>query len=69
MKNNLVNFMFNNENKVVKENTLLTEILAIKKYKSVVVWVNGVKLTTEKKNSYTVRENDVIKVIHILGGG
>jgi sulfur carrier protein ThiS len=69
MKNKLIGYIFNKENEVVEENTLLTEILALKKYKSVVVWVNGVKLTTNKKHSYIIKESDEIKVMRILGGG
>lgn len=69
MKNNLVRFIFNKEIEVVQENTLLTEIIDRKKYKSVVVWVNGDKLTNNKKNNYIIKENDEIKVMRILGGG
>lgn len=69
MKNNLVRFIFNKEIEVVQENTLLTEIINRKKYKSVVVWVNGDKLTNNEKNNYIIKENDEIKVMRILGGG
>lgn len=69
MGNNLVKFMFNKENEIVEENTLLTDILTKKKYKSVVIWANDVKLSTNEKRSYIIKENDVIKAIRILSGG
>ncbi|AOY77858.1 sulfur carrier protein ThiS [Clostridium formicaceticum] len=60
-----------NKDKVsIAENTTILELLHEKGYNDMIaIFINGKQLLQKEYENHVLKENDIIKVIRILGGG
>jgi thiamine biosynthesis protein ThiS len=63
--------ILNNNRETIEDNVTISEILKIKNFtfKFLVVRVNGVLIKKDKWDETTVKEGDVVNIIHLISGG
>lgn len=60
----------NNKEKIIPEGLTVAELLKHLEMKSKTsVWVNGYQLLLKEYEQFKINENDIIKILKIIGGG
>jgi len=68
--NNPIKVLINQKEETVSEGSTISEILKGRGITSrAAVWVNGSQLLLSEYDTYSIRENDQVKILRVVAGG